>query len=321
MRWRCLISATLLCLVATSAQAASGKKASAPIKAPEPVCPEVPPPAPPPPAPPRPSTVRVMIPDMSVAPRFAEARNALSQVVAEEAARVQGYELLSAADVRAVLDQEATKQVMGCDDNSCLAELAEALDAELVVSSSIGLTPDNVPLLSLSLVNAKAIVVVNRVNVVWRGEESRLPDVVRTSAQRLLLPAKQRKPGAIIITGAPEGATVYVDGTERTRDHNAGRLGGLDVGVHEVVVEAPDKVQRTIAAVVLSGEDATVDGTLDDVPVATGWLIAGGVASVVVGAALTGAVLYVSGRGDVAVSADIPSASVNDVEALRGANK
>jgi hypothetical protein len=262
-----------------------------------------------------------MIPDMSVAPRFDGARTELSQVVAEEAGRVHGYELLSAADVRAVLDQEASKQLAGCDDNSCLAELAEALDAELVVSSSIGLSPDNVPLVSLSLVNARAIVVVNRVNVVWRGEENRLADVVRTSAQRLLLPAKERLPGAVIVTGAPAGATVYVDGAERTSDHQAGRIGGLDVGVHEIVVEARDKIPQTLAVVVMSGADSTVDGTLEDVPIATGWLIAGGVASVVVGAALTGAVLYFSGRGDVAVDAAIPAASVNDVESLRGAGK
>ena len=42
---------------------------------------------------------------------------------------MRGYEILSTDDVRAALDQEATKQLMGCDDNSCLAELAAALDA------------------------------------------------------------------------------------------------------------------------------------------------------------------------------------------------
>jgi hypothetical protein len=309
--------------LATSAVAAPPKTpAKARVVAkpppPPPACPE-PPPAPPPP--PRPSTVRVMLPDLEVAPRFETTRAALGQIVAEEAGRVKGYELLSAADVRAVLDQEAGKQLVGCDDNSCLAELAEAMDAELLVSGRVDMGTDGAPLVSLSIVNARALVVVNRVTATWRGEEGRLPDVVRTSAQRLLLPAKERAPGAVVVQAAPVGARVLVDGVDRTRDHEAGRIGGLDVGVHEIAVEAPDRLPRIIPVVVMSGQDAVVSGALDDVPVPAAWLWVGGVGAVVAGAALTGTVLYFSGRGEVDVAAAVPSAGVNDVEALRGIGK
>jgi hypothetical protein len=319
---RLLVCVALSTLAVTTALAAKPAKPSAAAKAkspPPPTCPE-PPPAPPPP-PPRPSTVRVMLPDLEVAPRFADTRAGLGQIVAEEAGRVKGYELLSAADVRAVLDQEASKQLVGCDDNSCLAELAEAMDAELLVSGRVDVGPDGAPLVSLSLVNARALVVVNRVTATWRGDEGRLPDVVRTGAQRLLLPAKDRAPGAIVVSGAPVGARVRVDGEDRTRDHEAGRIGGLDVGVHDVAIEAPDRLPRTIPVVVLSGQDAVVTGALDDVPVPAAWLWVGGVGAVVAGAALTGAVLYFSGRGDVDVVAAVPSAGFNDVESLRGVGK
>ena len=288
---------------------------------PPPSCPE-PPPAPPPAViRSEPAVVRVMLPDLDVVARHAGARDALGQIVAEEAARVRGYQLLSAAEVRAVVDQEANKQLAGCDETSCLAELAEALDAELVVSGRIAETPDGASLVSLTLVNARAIVVVNRVNVVWRGPENRLPDVVRTSAQRLLLPGKERAPGAVVITGVPEGARVLLDGVERTNDHRNGRIGGLDVGVHEVSVEAADKLPLTIPVVVLSGIDSVVEGAMEDVPVAAAWLWAGGIGAVVAGAAMTGTVLYFSGRGDIEIKAAVPSAGVNNVESLRGIGK
>jgi hypothetical protein len=281
---------------------------------PQPICPEAPPP-------PRPSTVRVMLSDLDVAPRFEATRAALGQIVAEEAGRVKGYELLSAADVRAVLDQEAGKQLVGCDETGCLAELAEAMDAELLLSGRVDQGADGASLVSLSVVNARAVVVVNRVTAIWRGEEGRLPDVIRTSAQRLLLPAKERVPGAVVVPGAPPGARVLVDGEDRTRDHEVGRIAGLDVGVHEMAIEAPDRLPRTIPVIVLSGQDVVVAGTLEDVPVPAAWLWVGGVGAVVAGAALTGTVIYFSGRGAVDVVANAPSVGVNDVEALRGIGK
>lgn len=308
-------------LVVALVAAVGGAKPVKRPAAPTPVaCPE-PPPVPPAPVRSEPEVVRVMLPDLDVAPRHAAARDALGQIVAEEAGRVHGYQLLSAAEVRAVVDQEANKQLAGCDETSCLAELAEALDAELVVSGRISETPDGASLVSLTLVNARAIVVVNRVNVVWRGPENRLPDVVRTSAQRLLLPGKQRAPGAVVVTGVPDGARVLVDGVERTNDHRGGRIGGLDVGVHEVNIEAVDKLPLTIPVVVLSGVDSVVEGAMEDVPVAAVWLWAGGIGAVVAGAAMTGTVLYFSGRGDVDIKAAVPASDVNAVESLRGIGK
>lgn len=305
-------------VVAAAAKPKPKPKLKAKAKAPEPPPPACPEPLPPPA---KPSTVRVMLPDLTVAPRFSGARDVLGQIVAEEAGRVKGYELLSAADVRAVIDQEAAKQLVGCDDTGCLAELAEALDAELIVSGAIARGSDGAALVSLSLVNARALVVVNRVNFTWRGDEGRLPDVVRTSAQRLLLSPKERAAGGVVVTGAPPGARVLVDGVDRSGDHRAGRIAGLDVGVYDVAIEAPERLPRTIPVVVLSGADSVVEGALEEEPVASAWLWVGGVAAVVGGAALTGAVVYFSGRGDVDVTAAVPGVSVNDVEQLQGIGK
>ena len=266
-----------------------------------------------------PAKVRVMLPDLEVTPRFADARAALGQVVAGEAARVEGYELLSADEVRAVLDQEANKQLLGCDETSCLAELAEALDAELVISGRIGETPDGATLVALTLINARAIVVVNRVSVQWRGSHDQLADVVKTSTQRLLLEPKQRPPGGLRITGAPEQARVFVDGIDRSSGFVAGRIAPIEIGVHDVSIEAADKLPTTISFVVQSDADSVVDGTLENVPVPAVWLWVGGVGAVVAGAVATGALVYFSGPGSAVIDARKPD--LNDIDTLRGLGK
>lgn len=276
---------------------------------------------PPPTVPTRPSSVRVMLPDVQGADRYRDARIAFGQIIAEEAGRVKGYELLSAAEVRAVIDQESAKQLVGCDDTGCLAELAEALDAELIVSGRVDVGADGSPLVSLSLVNARALVVVNRVTTSWTGNEAQLPDVVRTSAQRLLVARKERQSGMVRIAGAPPGARVVIDGEDHTQEHAAGQIGGLDVGVHEVSIEAPEYLPRTLPIVVIGGQETIVDGTLEATAVAGGWWWLGGAAAVLTGAVVTGAALYWSGRGDVDVVATLPSAGINDVEAVRGVGK
>ncbi len=308
-----------LVLVVIAAKAAKPPQVAPPAPIAAPVCPEVPV------APARPSTVRVMLPDLEATGRYAATKQALTQLLAEQAATVRGFELLSAAEVRAVLDQEANKQLVGCNATSCLAEVAEALDADLIVSGRVeggddGALPGSPPgstLVSLSLVNARAIVVVNRVNVVWRGDEGRLPDVVRTSAQLLLVDGKDRKPGKLVVANLSDTAHVLVDGVDQGRDLRHGGL-SLDVGVHEVAIDDVDKLPLTTWAIVESDKEASVDGSLEDVPVPQVWLWIGGAAAVVVGAVATGAVLYLAGDGDVSLTAPSTGTSAANVEALRG---
>lgn len=310
-----MIATLLLALTLGAAKPApkvAPKPTTTPVTCPEPPAAVV--------APTQPSTVRMMLPDLDVSPRFADAAAVLGQVVAAEAGKLQGYTLLTSADVRAVLDQEASKQLVGCDDTGCLAELAEALDAELVVSGKVGETPDGTPLVSLTLINARALVVVNRVTAQWKGPADRLADVVRTSTQRLLVEGHARTPGGIRLTALPVRARVLVDGEVRVVGNDA-HLAGIDVGVHEVTVEADDKLPRAIPVVVLSETDSVVDATLEDVPIAGAWLWAGGIGAVVVGAAATGAIAWFSGQGTANVRVDTPDTSIANAETLRGLAK
>lgn len=276
--------------------------------------------APLPPAAPAPTStaVRVMMLDLEGAgPNFGVAR-ALGQVVAAEAAQAKGLEILSADEVRAVLQNEANKQLMGCDDASCLSELADAMDADLLVSGSLDETT-GAPVLTLSLVNTRALVVVNRATLAWPGDPARLPDVARAAAQLLVFEKAQRPPATIVVANAPPGAQVYVDGFDRTADAATGKIGGLDAGVHEVRVVALDMEPKTEHVVVTAGGSAQVDGALESVPVfASSWFWLGAGAAVVTGVVATAAGLYLAGNSDVSATATVPAYDLSDVEALRG---
>ncbi len=63
----------------------------------------------------------------------------LQSTLVTELSRVPGLEVLSGDDVRNLVQLEASKQVVGCDvDGSCLAEIADALGANLVVFGDVG---------------------------------------------------------------------------------------------------------------------------------------------------------------------------------------
>lgn len=258
--------------------------------------------------------VRVLLLDLKATPALTDSAKGLGQIVAAEAARVSGFAIVSFEEVRAALDQEANKLMLGCDENSCLAELAQALDASLVVAGSLGETQSGETLVSLTLLNTKAIVVVNRVNMSWAGEARSLPDVVRAAARTLLLEPKQRPPGGLKLVGLPEGARVYIDG----RREDGAEHGGLQTGPHEVKVLVDGKLPAVMHVVTAPTDTAAVEVSLVDEPASSSWLAIGATTAILAGGAAALAVAYALGQSDVVVTAAVPSVGVNDVESLGG---
>jgi hypothetical protein len=81
--------------------------------------------------------VRVLVLDLEpsgVTPDVAKSIDALVL----QGATVDGVEVLAERDIRQLAELEAQKAEMGCDTSSCLAELAGALGAELVLFGSVG---------------------------------------------------------------------------------------------------------------------------------------------------------------------------------------
>lgn len=62
----------------------------------------------------------------------------LTPILITELSRRQGMSIIAQEDVRALLENEAQKQNLGCDSTSCMTEIAGSLGTELLVSSTLG---------------------------------------------------------------------------------------------------------------------------------------------------------------------------------------
>lgn len=204
--------------------------------------------------------VRVMLQDLELAPAFQSQARTYLQILTRESAAVPGFEVISADEVRSALDQEAQKAWMGCDANNCIAEIAAAMDAALVVSGTLSRDAEGGALVALSVLNTRAVVVMNRVVMRWQGAESDLPEVLRAATQTLLWEPALRPPGAIQLLGVPPEARVFLDGVEASAALLQGRIEGVAIGPHEVRVEAPARVPEGTAWVWWTSAGAVLAG-------------------------------------------------------------
>lgn len=79
------------------------------------------------------------------------AARALGELITVSVARHEAFDVLSSSDLRRVVELEAEKQVMGCDEaSSCLAEVAGAMGARYVVFGQIAPVGDRI-ILTLNL--------------------------------------------------------------------------------------------------------------------------------------------------------------------------
>lgn len=245
-----------------------------------------------------PEKVRVLLLNLR-APRGAQQLAAtLGQVIVEEAARVPGFEMLSTAELKAILDNEAEKAMAGCTDSECMVELASALDAELLISGSLSLAEGEAPTLNLSLVNTRALVTINRVSMTWPGPRDRLPDVARAAAQRLVFEGDMRRPGTVVFEGLPEAGRVVIDDEDLTDTIRDDGTLDLPVGPYRVRLTAPEHEAAEALILVQAGQEHVVDAQLVALEEGTStwwiWASAGAAATVLVagvaaGIALTGA--------------------------------
>ncbi len=78
----------------------------------------------------------------------------LTDIVTASLAKLGVFTVLSRADIQKMIELEASKQMMGCDDAACLAEIGGALGVGLLVSGSIGRVGDEL-ILNLTLTNSR----------------------------------------------------------------------------------------------------------------------------------------------------------------------
>ncbi len=92
---------------------------------------------------------------LAVSTPSTEVAATLSEVTAVAAAAVPGTEVLSTRDIEKIVALESQKQLVGCAATDCLAEVAGALGARLVVFGELGALDDQL-VLTLNVYDAEA---------------------------------------------------------------------------------------------------------------------------------------------------------------------
>lgn len=110
----------------------------------------------------------------------------LGEALAGELRRKAGVSVITPADVSALLGVERTRQVLGCTDAGCMAELGGALGADRVIQGSLGRVGDSVVLNLVALDPRKARAIASASERLRAGDDDALLDALPRVADRLL---------------------------------------------------------------------------------------------------------------------------------------
>jgi len=121
-----------------------------------------------------------------------ETAQLLGDALAGELRKRPGVSVLTQADLSALLGVERTRQMLGCTETGCMAEIGGALGADRVVHGSLGRVGDSL-VVNLSALDPKRASAVASVSERLRGAgEETFLDVLPSLADTLLADADAR---------------------------------------------------------------------------------------------------------------------------------
>lgn len=135
-------------------------------------------------------------PEGDVPPRLARA---LNPILLTELSRVQGMSVISQDDVRALLELEANKQQLGCNETSCMTEIAGSLGAELLATAGIGRL-GSTWVVSITLIRVDSAAVVRRTTGKSTGGEAIAEEAVVAAVRSLFregVPSELQGPASL----------------------------------------------------------------------------------------------------------------------------
>jgi hypothetical protein len=127
---------------------------------------------------------KVLVLDLVPTGVDADDARALDALVLAEASRIVGLDVVAADEIRRLAALEADKQQMGCDDESCLGELAGALGARFVVFGTVSKLGDATTL-TLSLYDGAGETRLRR-EAATAKTAAKLAPSVRPTVQKLM---------------------------------------------------------------------------------------------------------------------------------------
>jgi hypothetical protein len=177
---------------------------------------------------------------------------------ARGAAKAPNVQVMSQGEIVALLGLERTKQMLGCDDPSCVTELAHALDSDRLISGSLTIL-DRTSLITVRLIDAKQARTLSRATATLAdATEAELVDNAGRLAHEVLTGEKLDTSGTLRVRVGVPGATVTLDGKSLGETPLQGPQRVLQ-GPHSVVVQKPGFIRWASTVSVAAGADIPVE--------------------------------------------------------------
>ena len=135
--------------------------------------------------------VLVAVPELVPLGVSGEQAQNLTAVIAAELGRYDHVRVISSREIGMLLGIERQKELLGCADESCIAQLAGGMGAEKILSGQIGMVEQNI-VFTLQLTDVKSSRVDGRVVKVVPAGKNLLVDAVRATVTALMGTAKSR---------------------------------------------------------------------------------------------------------------------------------
>jgi len=208
------LAASLLARPAVAAPA-PGPKAPPAVPLPPPPVPHPSPAAPaPPPAPASDARPKLAILDLGASGVSASLAAAAGGVVANELDRLGAFKVITSDAIRAMLVLEKQKEMLGCHDASCLAEIGGALGVDYLVSGRVtalgGAGGAQTFTLDLTLSSVKRAQREGS-SIETARSESELMGVIPRAVSRLTQRVLAARSGRLVLASSEAGALVKVD--------------------------------------------------------------------------------------------------------------
>ena len=226
--------------------------------------------------------------------------DSLSSVIASELqARSQGrFEVMSKGDLRRLISRQEEALMMGCNDSSCLMDLASLAEADNLITASVNKLGER-SILTIELLDAKLQTVLRRQAIAWRGDPSGLVELARACLAWIIEgPEASKLRGNLQVVADQDEAAVYINGKSQG-ETPIDLFPDLTIGLHEVRINKDGFVAFDAPVVVNPGETTLLQATLIDESTLRPWYMSWWVwsgATVLVGGATT-AIVMTQGYG------------------------
>ncbi len=244
----------------------------------------------------------------------------VSSRIADQVKKRTGAEVISAEEIDTLLSHERDKQVSGCAEQSCLADIADALGADVVVQARVAKV-DGGYAVSLSAIDSKKAQTLARVDERWGGEPLLLLDVIAPAVDKLFPTLGPPAAGLLVLEGVKDGSKILVDDAVKGTAP-AGQL-SVASGPHRLAItsEAHEPFSSWIIVATATTTSVPVSQVLLPAPpfYATWWFwTAVGGATVVAAGAGTGAWFLLGNDGGPGIGQTGVLVSTNGDQVLGG---